>query len=312
MAPWTTADIPNQRGKTAVVTGANRGVGYQVALELARAGALVILACRSGPAGEEAHRTLRATLPGASTELRSLDLASLRSVRDFAAAAPARVDILVNNAGVMGPPLGFTEDGFERQLGTNFLGHFALTGLLLPRLEAAPAARVVNTSSNMHRLARSISWDNLKRDRGYSRWIVYGETKLAALLFAYELDRRARRAGSSLRSTAAHPGFSARRLDLAPDAGAVDRLKVGMRGVAVRLLGQPSSGGALPLLFAATADVPGGSYAGPSRMQRRGPPKLVQSSAASHDEAAARKLWELSEQLTGVRVAFAERGKVGA
>ena len=214
---WTAADIPDQTGQTAVVTGANSGIGLIAARELARAGATVVMACRDQGKGEDAIAELRKEVPGAEPQLRRLDLASLASVREFATAVSGQhgsIDLLVNNAGVMATPRRETADGFELQLGTNHLGHFALTGLLLQRLNAGPEPRVVTVTSTAHRTGR-INFDDLQGEKRYFRWAAYGQSKLANLLFAYELQRRAEAAGLELRSIAAHPGYSATNLQSA-------------------------------------------------------------------------------------------------
>jgi NAD(P)-dependent dehydrogenase (short-subunit alcohol dehydrogenase family) len=298
---WSAADIPDQRGRRAVVTGANSGLGLVIARELARRGAAVVLACRNPAKGEAALAGVRAAAPDADVELGALDLASLESVRAFAAAQDAPVDLLVNNAGVMAPPRRTTADGFELQLGTNHLGHFALTGLLLDRLLAAPAPRVVTMSSLMHRYGR-IDFDDLQGERRYRRWRAYGQSKLANLLFALELDRRARAAGAPLVSVAAHPGWAATHLQTAAPP-LVDRAVLRVMN---RVVAQSADNGALPALYAATTpDLPGASYAGPGdRSGLRGDPRLVSMSGRAQDPATARRLWEASEELTGVRYAF--------
>jgi NAD(P)-dependent dehydrogenase (short-subunit alcohol dehydrogenase family) len=306
MSNWTAADIPDQDGRLAIVTGANSGLGYHVALELGRHGGHVILACRDAGRGEDALARMRAEVPDGEFELRSLDLASLASVREFAAEAPERIDLLINNAGVMAPPYRRTADGFEMQFGTNYLGHFALTGLLLSRLEAADAPRVVTAGSNMHKMGK-IPWNDLQSERGYRKWTVYGTSKLANLMFAFELQRRATAAGSKLHSSAAHPGWAA--TDLYNKGARVGNatLQEKVMTLPTRYLAQSSFEGALPTMYAATApDVPPGAYVGPSkRMETVGPPKLVEGNARSRNEADARRLWEVSEQLTDVRYEFA-------
>jgi NAD(P)-dependent dehydrogenase (short-subunit alcohol dehydrogenase family) len=299
---WKADDIPDQRGRRAIVTGANSGLGLVIARELARHGAAVVLACRSREKGEGALADVRAAAPDADVELAALDLASLDSVRAFAAAQDGPLDLLVNNAGVMAPPHRTTADGFELQLGTNHLGHFALTGLLLDRLLAAPAPRVVTMSSIMHRFGR-IRFDDLQGERRYRRWRAYNQSKLANLLFVLELDRRARAAGAPVVSVGAHPGWAATHLQAASPP-LVDRavLRVGNRVVA-----QSAERGALPALYAATApDLPGASYAGPGdRSELRGDPRLVSMSGRAQDGATGRRFWEVSEELTGVGYAFA-------
>src|SRR5262249_3687619 len=210
--PWTANDIPSQAGKTIVITGANSGIGYEAALQLAAKGANVVLACRDQTKGRAAVDAIKAAHPSASIELAELDLADLRSIRHFAEAlraAHSAVHILCNNAGVMAIPYRTTADGFEMQFGTNHLGHFALTGLLLDRLLATPSARVVTVSSNAHKWG-AMHWDDLQGERGYSKWRAYGQSKLANLLFTYELQRRLVPAGAGLVSVACHPGDAAR------------------------------------------------------------------------------------------------------
>ncbi len=295
---WTTKQIPDQTGRRAVVTGANSGLGIVVATELARSGAEVILACRDAGRGAAAVEEICSGLPGAAVESRQLDLADLGSVRVFAGrlAAEARpVDLLINNAGVMAPPRRLSADGFELQFATNHLGHFALTGLLLERLLAAPAGRVVSVSSVLHKSGR-IDFEDLQGDEHYGRWRAYSQSKLANLLFAFELDRRARAAGGRLTSVAAHPGYANTNLQ-AGSGGPIAKLLA----LANPLFAQSAAAGALPLLCAATTGVEGGSYLGPDGPgERRGHPRLVAASAAAHDEASAQRLWTVSEQLTGV------------
>jgi NAD(P)-dependent dehydrogenase (short-subunit alcohol dehydrogenase family) len=293
MSKWTAADIPDQAGRTVVVTGANSGIGAVAARELARAGARVVLACRDTARGEAAA----AGMPGA-VEVRRLDLADLASVREFAGGLGGEVAVLVNNAGVMAVPKRTTADGFEMQIGTNHLGHFALTGLLLDRV----TDRVVTVSSGAHNLGR-IRLDDLNWERGrYRRWHAYGQSKLANLLFTYELQRRLAEAGSPVRAVAAHPGYAATNLQSHTES-VQDRL---MR-LSNRIMAQSGEMGALPTLYAATVpDLPGGSYVGPDGLfEQRGHPKIVGSSAASRDLGTARRLWELSEKLTGVGFEFA-------
>jgi NAD(P)-dependent dehydrogenase (short-subunit alcohol dehydrogenase family) len=288
---WTAADIPDQTGRVAVVTGANAGLGYETARELARKGASVLLGCRNAEKAERAADTLRAENPAARLEVSRLDLADLASVRAFAqrlAGAHDRVDLLVNNAGIMAVPRGLTADGFELHLGTNHLGHFALTGLLLPLL--ASGARVVTLSSMGHRPGR-IAFDDLMGERRYSRWSAYFQSKLANLLFTYELQRRE----LGVVAVAAHPGVSSTELGKGQPVQRV-LLKAFDR------LSQPAAMGALPTLRAATApDVRGGDYYGPGGPgELRGFPVLVRSSEAARDEGTARRLWDVSVDLTGV------------
>jgi NAD(P)-dependent dehydrogenase (short-subunit alcohol dehydrogenase family) len=302
---WTAGDIPSQMGRTAIVTGANSGLGLETARELARAGADVVLGCRSPQRGESALSDIRATVPDARVELAELDLASLASVRAFAArftAGGRKLDLLINNAGVMAPPRRLTTDNFEMQFGTNHLGHFALTGLLVGSMEGRPDARVVNVSSGAHRSGR-IAFDDLQGERGYGRWRAYGQSKLANLLFTFELERRLRAAGSGIISVAAHPGWAATNLQ----AGSVPSYLAPLMSGANMLFAQSAAMGALPTLYAATQPgLAGGSYIGPDGLfEGRGHPKKVGASIAAQDEETARRLWAVSEELTGVRFAFA-------
>jgi NAD(P)-dependent dehydrogenase (short-subunit alcohol dehydrogenase family) len=300
-AKWTADRIPDQGGRTAVVTGANSGLGLATARELARAGAHVVMACRNLAKGEQARLSIAGAVPGAQLELEELDLSSLASVRAFAqryGGAHDGLDLLVNNAGVMAPPRAHTADGFELQFGTNHLGHFALTGLLIGSMEGPDDARVVTLSSTAHRTGR-IAFDNLGGDRHYFRWRAYGQSKLANLLFALELERRLRAAGSSTKSMAAHPGYAATNLQFAAPP-LLDRLvmKVGNAVIA-----QSEEMGALPTLYAATEPgLAGGTYVGPDGIgEQRGHPKPVSPNRAARDEDVARRLWDVSEEMTGVR-----------
>ena len=303
--PWTSDDIPDLAGLTAVVTGANSGLGLEVARELAGHGAAVVLACRDLGKGERALEAVRAAATRAEPQLARLDLADLASVSDFAAAVDAShaggIDLLVNNAGIMAPPRSVTADGFEAQLGTNHLGHFALTGQLLPALLRRPRPRVVTVSSVAHRMGR-IDFDDLHGARRYRRWRAYGQSKLANLLFALELDRRASRAAAALISVAAHPGYAATNLQTSsPPAH---------EALAMRLLNalvaQSAAMGALPILFAATVeDLPGGTYVGPDGpAEARGHPRPVSASRRAEDPEVARRLWEVSQDATGVEFRF--------
>lgn len=299
--PWTTSDIPNLSGRRAVVTGANSGLGFEVARELARHGAAVILACRDLGKGKRALEAVRASATGPEPELARLDLADLSSVTSFAAAYadPRRdgLDLLVNNAGIMAAPRATTADGFESQLGINHLGHFALTGRLLPALLRRPQPRVVTVSSVAHRIGR-IDFDDLHGVRRYRRWRAYGQSKLANLLFAFELDRRARAAGTALGSVAAHPGYAATNIQTAgPPAHEAAAMRILNPFVA-----QSAGMGALPILFAATAeDLPGATFVGPDGPgEMRGHPRPVAASRRAEDADVADRLWEVSEALTGV------------
>ena len=298
---WTTDRIPDQTGRLAIVTGANSGLGLVTARELARKGARVVLACRSTAKGDAARRSIEDVAPSAELVVEKLDLASLDSVRSFAERMRAdhdALDLLINNAGVMATPRRQTADGFELQFGTNHLGHFALTGLLIDRLEGREESRVVTMSSAMHKVGR-IAFDNLGGERRYFRWRAYGQSKLANLLFALELDRRLRAAGSATRSLAAHPGWSATNLQHT-GPGKLDEL---LMAVPNHLIAQSDEMGALPTLYAATEPgVEGGTYVGPDGLgEQRGHPEPVKPSSAARDEQVARRLWEVSEEMTGVR-----------
>jgi NAD(P)-dependent dehydrogenase (short-subunit alcohol dehydrogenase family) len=285
--PWTTADIPDQTGRTVVVTGGNSGLGLETARALAAAGATVVLAVRDVARGEQAA----AGLPG-EVEVRRLDLADLSSVRAFAAGWTGDLDVLVNNAGIMMVPEGRTADGFELQFGTNHLGHFALTNLLLPHV----TGRVVTVSSDLHRSGRIVLEDLNWERRGYSPGGAYGQSKLANLLFTLELQRRLTAAGSPLRATAAHPGYAATNLQ----GRSGNRLKDAAMALGNRVIAVSGAEGALHTLFAAVAEIPGGSYAGPSGRMMRGTPTLAGRSPAASDADLARRLWTASAELTGV------------
>jgi NAD(P)-dependent dehydrogenase (short-subunit alcohol dehydrogenase family) len=292
MSGFTTADIPDLAGRTAIVTGASSGIGLETAKALTAHGARVVLAVRDAARGEAAA----AALPGPGThEIRLIDLASLDSVRAFANDWQGQpVDLLINNAGMMIPPLSRTKEGFELQFGTNHLGHFALTNLLLPQV----TGRVVTVSSNAHRAGR-MDFDDLNWERRrYRPWRAYGQSKLANLLFAAELQRRLTEAGSKVLSMAAHPGYAA--TNLQSHSGS-KLMAFAMGTLGNRLLAQSAAGGALPTLYAATADLPGNSYVGPSGFAAmRGAPAPCARSAQASDEQAARRLWPVSESLTGV------------
>jgi NAD(P)-dependent dehydrogenase (short-subunit alcohol dehydrogenase family) len=298
---WTAADIPDQSGRVAVVTGANSGLGLIDSRELARAGARVIMACRNTEKGEAAAEQIRGAVPEGEVEVAGLDLADLESIRAFAETAPDGIDLLINNAGVMAPPRRLTKDGFESQFGTNHLGHFALTGLLLQKLLATPEPRVVTESSGAHRIGR-INFDDLQGERRYIRWLGYGQSKLANLMFAFELERRASEAGAPLKSLAVHPGYSRTNLQFA--APPIHERAV--MAVTNLLVAQSAEMGALPTLYAATVpELPGGSFIGPDGlMEQRGYPKVVTAAGRAYDEDAWRRLWEISEELTGVHYEF--------
>ncbi|ORV88456.1 short-chain dehydrogenase [Mycobacterium interjectum] len=298
MAKWTAADIPDQTGRVAVITGANTGLGYETALALADHGAHVVLAVRNLDKGKDAAARITAQSPHADVALQELDLTSLDSIRAAAEqlrSAHDRIDLLINNAGVMWTPKSTTKDGFELQFGTNHLGHFAFTGLLLDRLLPVTGSRVVTVSSMGHRIRADIHFDDLQWERGYSRVGAYGQSKLANLLFTYELQRRLAPHGTTI-AAAAHPGGS--RTELVRNLPA----PVLRFAPLIEPLFQGADMGALPTLRAATdPGVLGGQYYGPDGFaEQRGYPKLVASSEKSHDVAMQRRLWAVSEELTGV------------
>ena len=285
---WTAADMPTLQGRTAVVTGANSGLGLVTARQLARAGARVVLAVRDTAKGERAAATI-----SGSVDVRRLDLSDLASIRAFCDGWDGDLDILVNNAGVMAVPEQRTKDGFELQIGTNHLGHFALTNLLLTQI----TGRVVTVSSFAHKIGR-IRLDDLNFERGeYARWAAYGQSKLANLLFTLELQRRLDESGSSVTAHAAHPGYAATNLQGHTGSGLQHRVM----SLTNRLIAQSDEMGALPSLYAATQPLPGGSYTGPGGFrEQRGHPAPASRSEASLDAETARRLWVLSEELTGV------------
>jgi NAD(P)-dependent dehydrogenase (short-subunit alcohol dehydrogenase family) len=298
MAKWTTADIPDQTGRVAVITGANTGLGYETAAALAEHGAHVVLAVRNLDKGKDAAARIAAKGPHAEVALQELDLTSLDSIRaaaDQLRSDHDRIDLLINNAGVMYTPKSTTKDGFELQFGTNHLGHFAFTGLLLDRLLPVAGSRVVTVSSVGHRIRADIHFDDLQWERSYSRVGAYGQAKLANLLFTYELQRRLAPAGTTI-AAAAHPGGSNTELmrNLPPLVARVSAV--------IEPLFQDAAMGALPTLRAASdPQVLGGQYFGPDGFtQTRGYPKVVGSSRKSHDVDLQRRLWAVSEELTGV------------
>lgn len=307
MAKWTAADIPDQSGKTIVVTGANSGLGLRSSEALAAKGALVVMACRNADKARAAQRSVGAAAKGPAPVVVALDLASLASVRECAEALAQqhpKIDVLMNNAGIMAVPKGTTVDGFESQLGTNHLGHFALTGLVLPALLAAPEPRVVSVSSNAHKLGR-LNLDDLFFERTrYSRWRAYSQTKLANLLFTSELQRRAVAAHSTLTAAAAHPGYSATNLTSGPAIGAA--MMKPLLAVADKVAGQSDRMGALPQLYAATMpDVAPDDYWGPDGLrEQRGHPTRVGRTKHAQNADDAGELWKRSEELTGVTYAW--------
>jgi NAD(P)-dependent dehydrogenase (short-subunit alcohol dehydrogenase family) len=300
---WTTADIPDLTGKVIIVTGANCGLGYEDAKEFARKGAQTIMACRDMAKAQAALDQLKAEIPEAHAEIMQLDLSSLASVRQFAEDFKGRyqrLDVLVNNAGIMWAPYGKTEDGFESQFGTNHLGHFALTGLLIDLLHKTPDSRVVNVSSVGHR-AGVMDFENLMFEdgEGYSRHGAYGRSKLANLLFTYELQRRFEANNVAAIAVAAHPGGSSTNLSRHVE----NRWWFRLLRPLFEVIAQSAAMGALPTIRAAVdPNARGGEYYGPARFREsRGHPVLVKSNDASHNEADARQLWWVSEELTGVR-----------
>ncbi|WP_369169189.1 oxidoreductase [Streptomyces sp. R28] len=301
MSGWTAHDIPDQSGRVAVVTGANSGIGYATARELARKGAQVVLACRSEARGTAAGVRLVGEVPGAQVELRRLDLGDLGSVREFAATWPYdRLDLLVNNAGVMALPYGTTADGFETQFGVNHLGHFALTGLLLPALLGTPGARVVTLASSLHAMS-NIDIDDLNSERRYRRWVAYGRSKTANLLFTHELARRLAVRGADVVAAAAHPGYADTNLQTEGPRMEGRRVSEWFVRIGNRVLAQPVEAGALPVLYAATAPaVRPDSFTGPSFANWRGSPAPSWRAPWTVNDRAGERLWEESERLTGV------------
>jgi NAD(P)-dependent dehydrogenase (short-subunit alcohol dehydrogenase family) len=297
-AKWTAADVPDQSGRLAIVTGANSGLGFDTAAVLADKGAHVVLAVRNVDKGNDAVNRIKAKSPDAVVAVQELDLTSLESVRKAAEQLRAdhpRIDLLINNAGVMYVPTReTTKDGFEMQFGTNHLGHFALTCQLLDNMSQVDGSRVVTVSSVGHRILARIHFDDLQLERKYNRIESYGQSKLANLLFTYELQRRLKRKGASTIAAAAHPGFS--------DTELMRHLPGFIPDFVWRPFTQPADMGALPTLRAATdPGVQGGQYYGPDGIgEAQGHPKVVKSSAQSHNEDIARRLWTVSEELTGV------------
>ena len=303
---WDLRQMPSQSGRVAIVTGASSGLGLETAVALGAAGAQVVMACRNPAKAAEALNEVRRRAPGADAELMTLDLADLASVRRFAAEVGARfdkLDLLINNAGVMAVPQQRTADGFEMQIGTNHFGHFALTGLLLPLLERTPGSRIVNLASLAHRWTARMNLDdpNFERSR-YNKWDAYGKSKLANLLFTFELVRRLEYAGKPIVAAAAHPGYSATNLQFVGPAQENSAIGRAMMSIGNRLFGQSAAMGALPTLYAATAaDVAPGDYIGPGGFQQIGGyPVKVGCRRAARDPQTAARLWEVSQRLTGV------------
>ncbi len=299
---WTTADIPRQGKKLVIVTGANSGIGYETALELSRAGAEVIIASRDPAKGMDAVTRIKAIFSGANVRFERLDLASLASIADFAARIAARypsVDILINNAGVMAlPTRQRTEDGFEMQLGVNFLGHFALTAHLLPQLRNAEKPRTVQLSSIAHKRG-AINLDDLQSEKSYSPWQAYNQSKLAMLMFALELQRRSGVANWGILSTAAHPGVA--RTELIANGPGRNALMKLAETIVFPLISQSAAAGALPTLYAATSPnaAPGGYYGAQGFLDLKGPPGPAKMMPQAQDQTVAKRLWDAAETLTG-------------
>jgi len=314
---WSSEDIPDQSGRVAVVTGANSGIGLVAARELAGHGATVVVACRDTSKGEAAVDSMRIDLApngnDAEFEVRALDLADLGSVREFAAgviaAFPDGIDLLINNAGVMAPPRKETADGFELQFGTNHLGHFALTGLLFEQLKKKDDSRVVTISSNAHKMGK-MNFEDLQSEDGYRRWSAYGQSKLANLIFALDLQKRIDEAGLKMKSMAAHPGLSSTNLGSAGTGtgnGLVNLLTTPILKFSHIAFAQDAEHGALPTLFAATVALPGGSYIGPDGIgEHRGSPTIVAPRKVAHNHEVAEQLWDESVKLTGVEFDFGD------
>lgn len=298
---WTAADVPDQTGRTVIITGANTGIGYEAALVLAGKGARVVLAVRNAGKGQKALDAIARKHPGAAVTLQELDLSSLASVRnatDALRAAHPRIDLLINNAGVMYPPKQVTRDGFELQFGTNHLGHFAFTGLLLDNLLEVPGSRVVTVASIAHNIRAGIHFDDLQWERSYNRVAAYGQSKLANLMFTYELQRRLAAKGAPTLAVAAHPGISNTELMRhIPGSGLP-----GFAQLAGLVTNSPAVGALGTLRAATDPAVTGGQYYGPSGFRELvGHPVLVESNAQSHDVAVQQRLWTVSEELTGVK-----------
>lgn len=297
--------MPDLTGRTAIVTGASSGIGRVTAAALSAAGADVTLAVRNLDKGREAAAGM-----SGNVEVSRLDLLDLANVREFSHAwsdnHPGGLDLLINNAGIMAIPRALSVDGFEQQLATNHLGHFALTGLLLPALVSRPGSRVVTVASSAHRMARNINFDDLMGERKYRSWGAYGQSKLANLLFTAELQRRLTQADMHVKAMAAHPGFAATSLQERSPQLRGARFEERLTGLATSLIAQSAEMGALPTLFAATAPgLPGDTYVGPDGVAEvKGFPKVVGRSSAAQNVAAAARLWNVSEQLTGVRYPF--------
>ena len=303
-AAWTTDQMGDLTGRTAVVTGPSLGgLGFHTALELARHGARVALAGRTPARLDVAAEAITAEVPDAALDTLVVDLSDLASVRAAGEAAGelGPIHLLVNNAGIMATPFRSTVDGLESQMATNHFGPFLLTGLLLGQLAASGEGRVVTLSSQMHRLARSAPLGDPRTRRRYSRWVVYSQTKLANLLFTFELDRRLRRAGLPVSALAAHPGLAGTHLVVNGQMRGIEQRGAAILDAAVKAVSQSAAAGAWPSLMAATADLPGGTYVGPGGPgQARGRPRIVGTAPLARDEMAQRRLWEISEETVGL------------
>jgi len=304
---WNLDQVPDQSGRTVIVTGSNSGIGYQAALALAKRKARVVLACRNQEKAKAAVERIQVEVPTASLVSLPLDLADLSSVAAFSDAfrsAHRQLDILINNAGVMALPKRRTKDGFEMQFGTNHLGHFALTGRLLDLLLATPGSRVVNVSSMAHQFGR-IRFHDLQWEWRYSSWGAYGQSKLANLLFTHELNRRLQQVGKNTISVACHPGWAATNLQETGPKMAGSKLMQGLSALGNVVLAQDAAAGALPTLFAAVEPLKGDEYVGPTSMLGwRGSPEVVEPFRKARDSKVSKRLWEVSEDLTGVRYAL--------
>ena len=308
--PFRAEDVPAMSGKTVLVTGANSGIGFEAARVLAERGADLIMACRSPERGRDAEQRIRSQVPDARLEVRPLDLTSLASVRELARwvnDSRAQLHVLINNAGVMAIPRQTTVEGFEMQLGVNHLAHFALTGLLIGKLLGTPGARVVNVSSQAHVIGR-MRWDDLDGQRSYQKWTAYAQSKLANLLFSFELARRLAARKLDARALACHPGYASTNLQLVGPTMERSRWLLWAMKLSNQLVAQSALGGALPTLYAATSPAAeNGEYIGPSGLfGRAGAPAPLRALAAAYDASAMQRLWEVSAQRTAV--SFAELG----
>jgi len=308
MRHWTLNDIPSQSGKVCVITGANTGIGFHAAGALAKAGAHVILACRNQTKANDARVRILEESPDASLEIVDLDLADLASIRRCAEDLNQRLerlDLLINNAGIMAIPRAETKDGFEMQLGTNHLGHFAFTGLMIDKVVSTKLSRVVTVSSGAHKPGR-LQFNDLHGKKRYSKWGAYCQSKLANLLFCYELARYLKRREADTISVACHPGYANTNLQFVGPKLEKSWFGLKLMTVGNRVVAQPAHAGAWPTIYAATAPISSGEYVGPSGiLELKGPPVIVKSSRRSHNEADAQRLWAVSEDLTQVRFSAA-------